>query len=59
VAMLRFRLPGSRQEINATAIVCWSSEKAGMGLRFTAVGPADQALIDEFVGAHFFRSVKR
>ncbi len=58
-AVLRFRLPGSKKEISATAIVCWSSEKAGMGLRFTAVSPADQALIDEFVNAHFFRSVKR
>jgi uncharacterized protein (TIGR02266 family) len=58
-AVLRFRLPGSKKEINATGIVCWSSEKAGMGLRFTRVGPEDQALIDEFVDAHFFRSVKR
>jgi len=29
-----------------------------MGIRFTSVKPADQAAIDEFVNAHFFRSVK-
>ena len=29
-----------------------------MGMRFTKVKAADQAAIDEFVDAHFFRSVK-
>jgi hypothetical protein len=29
-----------------------------MGIRFTAVKAPDQAMIDEFVDAHFFRSVK-
>jgi len=55
---LRFALPGSRREIETEAVVCWSNERAGMGVRFTRVKPADQALIDEFVDAHFFRSVK-
>lgn len=55
---LRFALPGSRRELEAEAVVCWSDEKAGMGLRFTSVKPADQAAVDEFVNAHFFRSVK-
>ncbi|MEO8677939.1 MAG: PilZ domain-containing protein [Vicinamibacterales bacterium] len=55
---LRFHLPGSKKELGAEAVVCWSSEKAGMGLRFTSVKPADQKLIDVFVDAHFFRSVK-
>lgn len=55
---LRFALPGSKKEMETEAVVCWSDETAGMGLRFTLVKPADQALIDEFVDAHFFRSVK-
>ena len=55
---LRFHLPGSRKELSAEAIVCWSDSKAGMGLRFTSATPADQKAIDEFVDAHFFRSVK-
>lgn len=57
-AKLRFALPGSKRELEAEGIVCWSDERAGMGLRFTSVKPADQAAIDEFVNAHFFRSVK-
>lgn len=55
---LRFALPGSKREMEAEAVVCWSDQRAGMGIRFTRVKPADQAAIDEFVNAHFFRSVK-
>lgn len=55
---LRFHLPGSKKQISATAVVCWSSKQAGMGLRFTQVKPADQKSIDEFVNAHFFRPIK-
>ncbi|MDP2318466.1 MAG: TIGR02266 family protein [Acidobacteriota bacterium] len=58
VLKLRFALPGSKREMEAEAVVCWSDERAGMGIRFTSVKPADQAAIDEFVNAHFFRSVK-
>ena len=29
-----------------------------MGVQFTKVKPADQTMIDGFVEAHFFRSVK-
>jgi len=32
--------------------------KAGTGMQFTKVKPADQQLINGFVEAHFFRSVK-
>jgi uncharacterized protein (TIGR02266 family) len=53
---LRFALPGSKRELETEAVVCWSNEKAGMGLRFTSMKPADQAAIDEFVDAHFFIS---
>jgi uncharacterized protein (TIGR02266 family) len=55
---LRFALPGSKRELETEAVVCWSDQRAGMGIRFTSVKPVDQAAIDEFVNAHFFRSVK-
>jgi uncharacterized protein (TIGR02266 family) len=55
---LRFALPGSKKEMQTEALVCWSDQKAGMGLRFTLVNPHDQVAINEFVDAHFFRSVK-
>lgn len=55
---LRFALPGSKRELETEAVVCWSDQRAGMGIQFTSVKPADQAMIDEFVNAHFFRSVK-
>lgn len=55
---LRFALPGAKRQLEAEGVICWSDERAGMGMRFTGVKPADQAAIDEFVDAHFFRSVK-
>ena len=55
---LRFALPGSKRQLDTEGVVCWSDQRAGMGLRFTSVRPTDQAAIDEFVNAHFFRSVK-
>ena len=55
---LRFALPGSKRQLETEGVVCWSDERAGMGMRFTSVPPNDQAAIDEFVNAHFFRSVK-
>jgi len=58
VLKVKFALPGSKKEIETDAVVCWSNQNAGMGVRFTKVKPADQAMIDEFVEAHFFRSVK-
>jgi CheY-like chemotaxis protein len=58
VLKMRFALPGSKKEMQVEGNVCRSVPKSGMGIRFTAVKPADQAMIDEFVDAHFFRSVK-
>jgi uncharacterized protein (TIGR02266 family) len=57
-ARLRFRLPGSRRDIDAEARVVWSDCRHGMGLQFDKVDPHDQAAIDEFVDAHFFSSRK-
>jgi uncharacterized protein (TIGR02266 family) len=54
-ARLRFRLPGSKQDIDAEAKVSWSDTRVGMGLQFEKVAAADQAAIDTFVDAHFFQ----
>jgi uncharacterized protein (TIGR02266 family) len=58
ILKVKFALPGSRREVETEAVVCWSVQKAGMGMQFTKVKPADKNLIDGFVEAHFFRSVK-
>ncbi|MEZ5286622.1 MAG: response regulator [Vicinamibacterales bacterium] len=50
---LRFRLPGSKKDIDLEARVCWSDSNSGMGLAFTRVDAADQSAIDDFVDAHF------
>ena len=55
---LRFRLPGSKRDIDAEGRVTWSDRRNGMGLQFEKVDPTDQAAIDEFVDAHFFSSRK-
>jgi len=55
---LRFRLPGSKRDIDAEGRVVWSDRRHGMGLQFEKVEAADQQLIDEFVDAHFFSSRK-
>jgi hypothetical protein len=55
---VKFALPGSKRQLEAEGVVLWSVTKAGMGMRFTKVKPADQALLDGFVEAHFFRSTK-
>ena len=54
-ARLRFRLPGSKKDIDAEAVVCWSDTRVGMGLQFERVDEADQKAIDDFVDAHFFQ----
>jgi uncharacterized protein (TIGR02266 family) len=55
---LRFRLPGSKRDIDAEGRVAWSDRRHGMGLQFDKVDSPDQAAIDEFVDAHFFNSRK-
>jgi uncharacterized protein (TIGR02266 family) len=55
---LRFRLPGSKRDIDAEALVAWSDRRHGMGLQFEKVVTGDQKAIDEFVDAHFFSSRK-
>ena len=58
VLKVKFALPGSKKEIEVEAVVCWSVQRAGMGMQFTKVKPSDQSHIDDFVEAHFFRSPK-
>ena len=57
-ARLRFRLPGSKKDIDADARVAWSDRRVGMGMQFEKVDAADQAAIDDFVDAHFFTNRK-
>jgi uncharacterized protein (TIGR02266 family) len=55
---VKFALPGSKKQLEAEGVVCWSVAKNGMGMQFTKVKPADAAVIHGFVEAHFFRSPK-
>jgi uncharacterized protein (TIGR02266 family) len=50
----RFRLPGSKRDIEAESRVAWSDRRVGMGLQFERMDPEDQTAIDEFVDQHFF-----
>ena len=54
----RFRLPGSKRDIEADSRVAWSDRRLGMGLQFEKVESGDQAAIDEFVDQHFFTNRK-
>jgi two-component system, chemotaxis family, chemotaxis protein CheY len=54
----RFRLPGSKRDIEAESRVAWSDRRVGMGLQFEKVEPADQGAVDEFVDQHFFSNRK-
>ena len=39
VVKVKFALPGSKRELETEGVVCWSDQKAGMGIRFTKVKP--------------------
>jgi uncharacterized protein (TIGR02266 family) len=55
---VRFRMPGSKKDIDAEGHVAWSDRRVGMGIQFETVDPANQTLIDQFVDAHFFSNRK-
>ena len=55
---VRFRLPGSKRDVDAEGRVAWSDRRVGMGVQFENVDAAGQALIDNFVDAHFFSNRK-
>lgn len=54
----RFRLPGSKSEIEADSRVAWTDRRIGMGLQFEKMEPAHQTAIDEFIDQHFFSNRK-
>ena len=54
----RFRLPGSKKDIETESRVAWSDRRVGMGLQFEKVDPVDQTAIDLFVDQHFFSNRK-
>ena len=55
---VRFRLPGSKTDVEADCRAAWSDRRVGMGLQFEKVDSADQQAIDEFVDQHFFTNRK-
>jgi uncharacterized protein (TIGR02266 family) len=55
---VRFRMPGSKKDIDAEGHVAWSDRRVGMGIQFEIVDPANQTVIDQFVDAHFFSNRK-
>ena len=55
---VRFRMPGSRRDVDADGHVAWSDRRVGMGIQFEAVEPENQTIIDNFVDAHFFTNRK-
>ncbi len=55
---VRFRMPGSKRDIDAEGRVAWSDRRVGMGIQFETVDPDNQTIIDNFVDAHFFSNRK-
>ena len=51
-ARIRFRLPGTKHEIEADARVVWTDQRVGMGLQFESVDAVDQVAVDDFVDRH-------
>jgi uncharacterized protein (TIGR02266 family) len=46
---LKFRLPGTAVEIDASGRVAWSDRKVGMGIQFERLDAAHQTVIDGFI----------
>jgi CheY-like chemotaxis protein len=55
---VRFRMPGSKKDIDAEGRVAWSDRRVGMGVEFETVDLENQTIIDAFVDAHFFSNRK-
>ena len=55
---VRFRMPGSKRDIDAEGRIAWADRRVGMGVQFEKVDPANQTIIDNFVDAHFFSNRK-
>jgi len=52
-ARIRFRLPNTKQDVDADARVTWSDRKLGMGLEFERIDPVDQSAVGAFVDTHY------
>ncbi len=57
-ARVRFRLPGTKIEVDVESRVAWTDRRVGMGLQFEKVGSSEQTAIDQFVDLHFFTNRK-
>src|ERR1700676_549695 len=55
---VRFRMPGSKRDIDAEGRIAWNDRRLGMGIQFDTVDAAHQTMIDAFVDAHFFSNRK-
>lgn len=55
---VRFRLPGSKREVDTEGVVAWSDPRVGMGLQFVSLHHEDQGEIDSFVDRSFFSNRK-
>jgi uncharacterized protein (TIGR02266 family) len=55
---VRFRLPGSKRDVETQSRVAWTDRRIGMGPQFERVEAEDQAAIDDFVDRHFFNNRK-
>lgn len=55
---VRFRMPGSRRDIDAEGRVAWSDRRVGMGVQFETADQASQTSIDNFIDAHGFSNRK-
>jgi len=55
---VRFRLPGTKRDVDTDARIAWTDRRVGMGLQFTGPSADDQALIDDYIQAHFFSNRK-
>lgn len=55
---LRFKLPGSKREIDAEASVAWCDQRTGMGVQFDLLGSEEQSELDDYVDQHFFSNRK-
>src|SRR5438876_9110554 len=46
---VRFRMPGSKRDIDGEGRIAWSDRRVGTGIQFEKVDPAHQMIIDNFV----------
>jgi hypothetical protein len=58
VVKVRFRMPMGKKDIDVEARVMWSDRRVGMGLSFAGLVDEDQAVVGEYVDAHFFTNRK-